>query len=149
MSTVFPCVPQSLGEQILQPLQAFSGKWTGEDNETMAFLAHQLAKPVDDPPTDIERAAIEALCRKVDIAKRLMVRYDADWKKPAGDELAPDAAWVLTSALLIHQAQLQSSDNARTIKYLNSAFNAADHAEAHRDALHRLAQSRLEEILRR
>lgn len=153
MTELFPCIPENFLPGFSSALEEVSTRWPSDGNETMAFLAHQLGRPVEAPPDDGERHALDALCRKVDIAKRLMSRYDDDWKKPCSNEPAPKQAWALTVALFIHVSRFYRGDGNNGIglalKYLNTAFNAATLAPEHSDALVDLVQTHLNEVLGR
>lgn len=150
MNKLFPCIPEILGPEILEPLKASTSRWPFDGNRTMAFLAHQLARPIDAPPSNEEKRALDALCRKIDIVKKLMKHYDEDWKTPYSDDLAPDQAWALTAALFIHVSQFYLNDGegrtGQALKYLNTAFNAINLVDEHKQVLGDLAQKRLDEL---
>jgi hypothetical protein len=78
-------------------------------------------------PPDVEYA-LERLCRKVDVAKRVAAVYDGDWKKPLDRTPLALEAWpVLILFFLLHGAQLSSGDGdvyGKSLKSINAAFNA-------------------------
>ena len=151
MTERFPCIPEDLGSEILEPLIANKYNWPSDGNRIIAFLAHQLACPIDARPTAEEKRALDAICRKVDIAKKLLDHYDGKWKAPVSDALINEHAWRLTALLFIHVSQFYLSEGAngrgQALKYLNTAFNAASFTPDHKQVLHQLAEARLKGLL--
>jgi|GEM_PF-6879990 len=77
-----------------------------------------------------DRAALEALCRKVDIAKKVWKDYSPDWKTARVKEPLPLNWWPLLVAAFLQgatQAQsLPADERPVCLKFLNSAFRALD-----------------------
>ena len=101
--------------------------WPARGNVTVELAACVLRKQTLDEPT---RDALEALCRKVDILKKVRVAYDDAWKKATQPEALPASDWPALIAGLLHAAGLERSNQpdgrGRALKLVNTAFNALD-----------------------
>jgi len=131
-----------------------TGKWPLEGNVTCDFLAHfhhKWPQYLD----QVEMSALDALCRKVDVARKVWLSYDKEWKNPALKEPLPNSVWpALIAAFLLISTDGDRSEEARggALKFINAAFNALDFYEAADDShnsspLRTWAQMRLEEEL--
>ena len=79
------------------------------------------------PIADGDLNSLHALCRKTDISKKLVERYDEAFAKavdatPLAREALPALVWAFISAA----RQVAAADRGRALKYVNSAGNALD-----------------------
>jgi|GEM_PF-3172338 len=84
--------------------------------------------------TDSDRALLDVLSRKLDVAKRLCLSYDLDWKKPVDRTPVPSSA-LLGVAVCMIQFATNATDTSReqALKWINTAFNATDLARQYPD----------------
>ena len=115
--------------EALAPDVPAAGVWPANGNVTVEFLVH-LAYKATVPPTAEELGGVLRLCRKVDIAKAVRTRYDAEWNRPTDSELIALAAWpLLVCVFLRHAIAVRSSEpdgKGLSLKLINAAFNALD-----------------------
>jgi len=132
-----------------------SGECTGGAVSTIDFLSSSGNSP-ERPFTCNERHAIERLGRKVDIAKKVWVSYDAGWNKPVDKSPLPPSAWAALIAGFLHYAAIFDAPSPEgrgpSLKFINTALNAIDlYIEAgdaeHADILSRCAVQQMEKIL--
>ena len=101
--------------------------WPSRGNMTADVLRTALGtEPVDAPTI----RALEILCRKVDVWKRVWVAYDDSWKKAREKEPLPLSQWPALVAAVLHAASAMNAaapaERGLRIKLVNSAFNALD-----------------------
>jgi hypothetical protein len=93
-----------------------------------------LARTWPGPPGDEQRRDLEALCRKLHVAKKLMAVYAPGWNKIPEAVPLPLPYWSLTIAVLLAYSHLSREENrdARGLgfKFLNAAVAAVDLARS-------------------
>ena len=72
------------------------------------------------------RSEIDALCRQIDVRKRLSVRYGSGWATAAPEEPAPEVVVVGAAAVLLATAEAGSAGDGWGLKLVNSALKALD-----------------------
>lgn len=124
---------------------------------TGAFLT-QLVRSWPRPLNQKDADGLEALCKKVAVAKKIWAVYDPGWKKSAAPEPLPTPLWSLLIATLLAYGRGGDNKNAMArgiaLKRINTAFQALDLANTQEPCpclpeLKTLAQICLDEILRR
>lgn len=110
-------------------------------------FAQSLLQNAPSPLGPADEAGVDALCRKIDVVKKVIRSYDGDWKKPIdGTALDGSEIEVLISMFLFAAAADAKPD--KKFKYLNSAFNALDLAAVtNKDASRLAAEAQLESFL--
>ena len=107
--------------------------------QTAAVLA-ALARSDPAALDTTARRDLEALCRKVHVARRVDTCYSAGWKKRKGEKPLELAWWpVLVAVLLAHSnAAVVADEEGRgyALKQLNAALAAIDLASARGDVPH-------------
>ena len=78
---------------------------------------------------EADPAVLEALARKIDVAKRVHAFYDAQLAKPASDELLDAGRLPQLCTLLLREAERRAD-----LKLLNSALKLRDALPAAADA---------------
>ncbi len=85
-------------------------------------------------------AGLEALCRKLAVAKRVKIAYDSSWKRALSQEDLPIPYWPALIALLLAEFQSNAAtlDQVRgvALKRLNAAYSAMEIATALIDVPH-------------
>jgi hypothetical protein len=101
--------------------------------DTLGALA-DLAAAWPGPLRQQQRANLDALIRKVHLARRVLTEYELGWKPPATPEALGAAAWRLLVGVLVAFASSVSSRDAleRSVaaKCLNAALVALDRSES-------------------
>lgn len=78
---------------------------------------------------EADPAVLEALARRIDVAKRVHAFYDAQLAKPASGELLEPSRLPLLGTLLLREAERRAD-----LKLLNSALKLRDALPAGADA---------------
>jgi hypothetical protein len=93
-----------------------------------------LARAWPGPLGDEQRRDLEALCRKLHVAKKLMAVYAPGWNKVPEAVPLPLPYWSLTIVVLLAYSHLTREENrdARGLgfKFLNAALAAVDLARS-------------------
>ncbi len=100
------------------------------DGNTTAVFTFDLLNNRLDGPSDIDILFLDTLTRKIDIARRVCKKYDAEWKRPIDKE--PVSCEVLLGIILcLTLADISHIEEKRghSLKWLNAAFNAMRIAE--------------------
>ena len=117
----------------------------------VSVLARKWPAPLD--PQD--EKGLEALSRKMDIARKIWTAYDAGWEKPSVCEsLAPPFFMLLITVVIAYSLPVGNSPESKGkgLKRVNTALNALDLCEDNsfpyeREKLTACAHSLIEEIL--
>ena len=83
--------------------------------------------PTDNASTEV--ATLDALCRQIDVRKKLAAHYGQDFAKVSNETDAAPAVIVGAVALLLSNATLlqqRHDTTGRALKYINSANKALD-----------------------
>ena len=102
-------VRQLLADSLERFPEASAGEPDGAEIETareVLRLARQWPAPVEGPV----REALEALARKVAVAKRVDAAYKSDWKKLTGARPAPVEVVALLAAVFFAYGHADSTD---------------------------------------
>lgn len=106
-----------------------SPAWAGRANVTRDVATHFLHK-TDGSLSEPELEALEALCRKIHIARRVWTAYDPPWKNPLERTPLPLEAWPVLIGALLHMAErrreVEPDGVGEALKYVNAAFAAMD-----------------------
>lgn len=99
-----------------------------------------LARTWPEPLGDEQRRDLEALCRKLHVAKKLMAAYATGWNKIPEAVPLPLPYWSLTIAVLLAYSHLSREENRDTrglgFKFLNAGLAAVDLARSQRTIPH-------------
>jgi hypothetical protein len=89
-----------------------------------------LARSWPEPLSDDQRRDLEALCRKVHVAKKLMSVYAPGWKRVSEPVPLSLPYWSLAVAVLLGYSHLEEAENEEArglgFKFLNAALMALD-----------------------
>ena len=103
---------------------------TGPERDTLTVL-RRLCGINSDELRESDEIAVATLCRKISVARRLWVSYEADWSRPIRREPVPGAAYVVLGGLLLRSARhaIQHSDGIGPgLKFINGALISLDQA---------------------
>ena len=95
-------------------------------HDLAASALHHFMTGADTPPS---RAELEALCRQIDVRKKIARSYDQGFVKQSHEENAEPCVVVAVVALLLCAARHEQSTadpDGRGIKYVNSALKALE-----------------------
>lgn len=91
-----------------------------EDGNPVSFLKRLMS--CSSPYIENDISALEALCRSVDVLKKLRQTYDANFHKGRGNEMLDVNAYpALTYAYVEAASQVAQSDRGRALKFMNTA----------------------------
>lgn len=125
-SEIDPATKQSLEDAIRD---AGAAEPAGEGISTAAVLA-ELGRAWPGPLSPEQESALEALCRKIHVAKKVTTHYKPRWKK---DAAAPSLSPLQGRLLVVVLIAWAAAQNAGTeegrglaLKLINAAFAALD-----------------------
>lgn len=121
------------------PPPAPSGSGTIDTVEFLLSLAG--AWPAAPDPRSV--GGLDALARKLSVAREILAAYGPGWSRPASPEPLAPPAWALLVAVLVAYARDDRPDDPDTrgvaLKRLNAAFTALDLGAARGQIPRRLA----------
>jgi hypothetical protein len=104
---------------------------SGQGAVVTARVLHGLAESWGSPLSASQRSDLEALARKVHVAKKMMASYGAGWKKTQDSEELATECWPLLIAVFLAHADPGSEvgdDRGLALKNLNAGLEAIDRA---------------------